>query len=308
MVASNPRRRTPNKRQPAAASQPTGNEAAAGDQQNEQFEQGEQLEYGAETAAQQTGVNAEGVVTYNAQRMRRDFLDTVLRVDQSGVEYQNLIAAIVSEGWFVQLRESGAVPAPDGGTLMQFIMLAGPDPVFVQPIDQITIKVPGNMAAPSLWARANSYTSIVMALFNRLPPNEGAQEARAAAGLEPATAEPEQRDDAWEPLDLVESRTADGLPIYYEPYALGDDPSDIIDSVLASLRNEVPEIQSSQAMATLWTENVNVFEYIKAIRPDVIDIITNEILNPRTEELLELETPARPAPRAAGSGRSPIRR
>ena len=220
------------------------------------------------------------------------------------VPYGKLIAALISGGWVLQLREAQAMPRNDGGTLISFTMLAGREASQLRHIDQISISVPPGQISPSLWARANAYPSIIMALFNRLPdvvPQQGAQQGT------PSDPQPGPEQGDWEPLDLVEKRTRDGLPIYYDPFALNNAPDDIIDSLIASLEAEVPQVQSTEGLATLFSSNKNMFDYVRETRPTDYDRIVAEILNPRRDELFELEAPPAPAPRTT-AGRAPTRR
>lgn len=306
-MATSPHRRRPPAGKPSTAPKPAAKPVEAVEQPVEETVTLDPAALNHEMVDQDPPLGRQQLPQDAADRL--DFVATLRGIQAAEIPYGQLLQAVRDDGWFLQLREAAAMPQHDGGTLVVFAMMMGPSPAYVQQIDNIAISVPPNTAAPSLWARANAYPSIIMVLFNLLPP-AAAQPARTA---EDRRADAELAADAalqaaeWEPIDLVEGRTADGLPLYFNPFDLTDDPDDMIRSFIASLEIEVPNIASSTGMAALFTENKDMFDYVRETQPATFDQIKLTILDPRVEELLEMEAPPTRQP-SRTSGRRPAGR
>lgn len=241
------------------------------------------------------------------QALVRDLMEIGATDD---ILYKDLLLALHKAGWFVRLQQINAVPHHEGHTLVTFAVVIGRTPATTQVIDQISLSVPP-LVDPSTVARANALPSLVFLLFGRFPPAPTAARAAAQPTADPTpepdpTPQPEPAPgfgDDWEPLDLVEQRTPDGLPIFYDPFGLGDPADEIVESVLRQLENEVPEAPSLEALAALYSQNQVVFEFIKETMPARLEE-AHAILNKRRDELTDLEAPA---PRRPRVGRTPDR-
>lgn len=243
-------------------------------------------------------------------RAMNGFANDLQRVGRpdANIEYGSLLAALRSSGWFLRMREVNSFPRPDGGITVTLALEAGTGAAATWTVDHITMSAPPGAPDPSLWARAKAYPSIIMALFGQLPPLVPAGEPEASREELRQHVADLDHDDAgsgeWEALNLVDERTKDGLPIYYDPFSLSEEPRDIVDSFIVSLRDEVPKIQSLAGLGVLFEDNSNMFDYVKETHPDEYDRIIGEILNPRREELADLDGGAQ----VKTGGRSPGRR
>lgn len=303
---ANPRRRAPQAARKPAAPPPAPNPDtldAAGAARDVEKTDGEAASQTAndEIFGDIAGAKIDWDAIERSQMREREELVRDIReiAATEDIEYGHLLRALIQAGWFFRLREVGALPHHTGGTLVTLAIDIGRTPVHVQTIDQVSIVAPASIPDPSTYARLNAHYSVIFLLFSRLPPPK-ASDGRAdsnrqvdADASEPD--EPKPFGPDWEPLNLVESRTPDGLPILYDPFNLGDPPDEIGESVLRILADETVEIMSIEALAAVYTRNQVVFDYLRETQPERLEQ-AHEILNRRRDTL----TPETPTARTGG--------
>lgn len=295
---SAPRRRPTPRVQVKPKSEPT--QAAAPD---------ETIETETDTAEPVTGVGTDPRMAGNNDDTsqpaisdpwaddRRDFLAAIEAAED--VPYEDLLSALQVQGWYVNLFEVNAQPMPDSTVLVTFEIRFGPSVARLQTADTVTIRVPDSVVTTSLWARVNIQASAIFALFNRLPPprpveTEQTQQSAAADPGRPV-ADPAPDNTPWEPLELVERRASDGVPIFYDLFALGETPDDIVQSFYMGLEKELATLHDMPQLAAIYTENVTAFDFVRQMMPERMNAFT-DLLNNRRTELADAPPAATPAP------------
>ena len=196
--------------------------------------------------------------------------------------YADLAGAAQSAGWVWRMTEDGCHVAAPGLAMVRFRVEIGKATadMGLEYFDTITMMVPAEAPSPSLIARLNATVALTYMVFGRLPPQAQPmpQPERVAVSVidetppvtrAPAPAVADEDDIPWTqpvekpPLNIVESRTPDGLPVLFDLYEVKGSADDIVEAALDTLEQALDKAQNQVALTALWNKNGAAIEFLK---------------------------------------------
>ena len=196
--------------------------------------------------------------------------------------YADLAGAVQSAGWIWRLVERDTYASSPNLYLVRFDVLIGKATVDMEleHFDTISMSVPAEAPSPSLIARLNAAVTLMYMVFGRLPPQAQPmpQPERGAVPVidetppvtrAPAPAVADEDDIPWTqpvekpPLNIVESRTPDGLPVLFDLYEVKGSADDIVEAALDTLEQALDKAQNQVALTALWNKNGAAIEFLK---------------------------------------------
>lgn len=251
-----------------------------------------------------------------AKSSQRGELIAFVRELDPATPYHELRKALVDAGWVVTAREIAASTAASVATgsddiVVRFNLLAGKDPANLEVMDEVTVRVPSTALDPSLVARSRVDVVALYMLFGRLPPQIEAQinqpAGRPAPGethevrmnghdtrdavLEPS--DPYDDDDGGEyvpedpveapaPLRVIESREADGLPIFADLYEVAADTRAVISATLDAVEAWLEESTTLEQVDALARKNPHMRDFLKDLgEPEDLSRLKQAVLRRR---------------------------
>ncbi len=253
-----------------------------------------------------------------AKSSQRGELIAFVRELDPETPYHELRKALVDAGWVVTAREIAAstaasVAAGSDDIVVRFNLLAGKDPANLEIMDEVTVRVPSTALDPSLVARSRVDVVALYMLFGRLPPQIEAQinqpggrpapaethevrmnghDARDAV-LEPADPYDDDDDDGGEyvpedpveapaPLRVIESREADGLPIFADLYEVAADTRAVISATLDAVEAWLEESTTLEQVDALARKNPHMRDFLKDLgEPEDLSRLKQAVLRRR---------------------------
>lgn len=229
--------------------------------------------------------------------------------------YHELRKALVDAGWTVTAREIAATPAGNaaaGGDdiIVRYNLLAGKDPANLEALDEVTVRVPSTALDISLVARSRIDVAALYTLFGRLPPQLEAQLSQPAgraaethevrmnghdardAVLEPVEDDPygddggeyvpERPVEAPEPLQVIDRREPDGLPIFLDLYDVGADTRLTIEATVAAISAWFEDATTLEQVDALARKNRHMLDFLKDLgTPEDLDQVKKLALRRR---------------------------
>jgi hypothetical protein len=220
--------------------------------------------------------------TPDAIPMRKSVIPELYRFVRSlpaDMPYADLAGAAQSAGWVWRMTEDGCHVAAPGLAMVRFRVEIGKATadMGLEYFDSITMMVPAEAPSPSLIARLNATVALTYMVFGRLPPQAAPvpQPERAAVSeieeAPPVTKAPAsaEEDIPWtkpvekKPINVVDSRTPDGLPVLADLYDVEGSADDIVETALGIFENALELAQNQAALTALWNKNGAAIEFIK---------------------------------------------
>lgn len=254
-----------------------------------------------------------------AKSSQRGELIAFVRELDPETPYHELRKALVDAGWVVTAREIAASTAASVATgsddiVVRFNLLAGKDPANLEVLDEVTVRVPSTALDPSLVARSRVDVVALYMLFGRLPPQIEAQINQP--GGRPAPAEthevrmnghdardivldtpddyvpyddgdggeyvPEDPVEAPAPLRVIESREADGLPIFADLYEVAADTRAVISATLDAVEAWLEESTTLEQVDALARKNPHMRDFLKDLgEPEDLSRLKQAVLRRR---------------------------
>lgn len=191
--------------------------------------------------------------------------------------YQDLEAAIRAAGWSWSLVEREVAGTQHGYLVWFDLVVTDPDGVSGV-LSRVTAALPSNIAAVSLGGRFALQQTVLYLLAGRTPPApEKAAPAPAPTDRYEIDATGDDGDivleetPSWrdapvaEAVDVVASKTPDGLPVFRDLYAMGAPGREIVAAVLREIEDCLAAIVTSDQLDTLYRLNAEAVEFVKDI-------------------------------------------
>ena len=225
---------------------------------------------------------------------------------QAETPYENLLGAAAEAGWGVRLTQRGEPVAHSNGLLVSFDVLLNKDDGPYERVEMVSMNVSLNTLDVSLAARLGTMRSLIYMFFGRLPPAAPVQ-AAATAPQRPAPvanghdtdeedAQPMREDEGTTAVEVVKSRTPDGLPVFVDLFEIGMPGNIVAASVLDEIADVLPSVNSTAALNALMSVN-----------PDLIPFFSDLAAPSQRKELKDM-LDARKAALTASSDVAPRRR
>lgn len=204
--------------------------------------------------------------------------------------YENLLG-IAAEAKFVHhLRQKEIVPLPDGGLLATFEVLIGSETSPLELYDTVSMRMSGAPGPVSFAARVQLESTLIYLFFGRMPPAPPARVAEPEQTVDASegegdikldfddtaaesTSEAEDRGftpDAYEPtapepLDIIDHKEPDGVPIFKDLYSVGG-PDLTADVVIAAVMEVIKpfsiRVSSKEELLALYTKNPDLNQFM----------------------------------------------
>jgi len=248
--------------------------------------------------------------------LRGELIAFVRELDPA-TPYHELRKALVDAGWTVTAREIAATPvanAAAGGDdiIVRYNLLAGKDPANLEALDEVTVRVPSTALDISLVARSRIDVAALYMLFGRLPPQLEAQLNQPAGRPAPAETHevrmnghdardavieaveddpyggdggeyvPEDPVEAPAPLQVIERREPDGLPIFLDLYDVGADTRDTIAATVSAISSWFEDATTLEQVDALARKNRHMLDFLKDLgTPEDLDQVKKLALRRR---------------------------
>ena len=204
------------------------------------------------------------------------------------VPYDKLLSTAAEAGWQYRLVQKEVTPTPDGCTLVTFEVQVGRDSAF-DVFDAVSIKLNPSPGPVSFAARVQLLPTLIYMFFGRMPETapaaEPARTIDASQGTddivldfdaEPAAAPDEAADrgfvpDTFEPLNVVERKEPDGVPIFKDLYSVGgpDVTADVvIAAVLEVIKPFAVRVSSKEELLAVIEKNPDLLGFMKDFGTD----------------------------------------
>lgn len=231
-------------------------------------------------------------------------LQTYLRSVAPDAPYENLGSDAAAAGWIWRLRQVDIALVKDGlehpALLVHFEVLIGKELDKLEVFDTVSVMlnaVPGPISAA---ARLQLTETLLYLFFGRLPPKpptaeypkpntEPVYDARTTnAALDQALTfgqgsedgddtEPEQEPIEQGTLNVVIGKTPDGLPLFEDLYALGEDSGAVVDAFMDVFIEAINQIKSIETLHAFYNKSVKAVEFVKDFRAERSSEITRAL-------------------------------
>ncbi|MFA5898825.1 MAG: hypothetical protein WC829_06895 [Hyphomicrobium sp.] len=218
------------------------------------------------------------------------------------VPYEKLLQTATEAGWQYRLVQKDAQLFDDGNTLLTFDVQVGRDGVYDQ-FDAVSIKLLPNIGPVSLAARLQLVPTLIYLFFGRLPPQAGApvqhQTINAGPGdgdiVLPGADGGEYvnggETDEPEGLDLIDRTEPDGVPIFKDLYAVGEEAGTIVDTLLEQLGAFLKSAGSVEQVLAVYTKNDETMQFLKDFGDDQDKADLKSLLDQAKERLTRAAAP-----------------
>jgi hypothetical protein len=204
------------------------------------------------------------------------------------VPYAQLMPAF-NENFQILLDETEATGQTDGTVLVRFEVLVGRDNTY-EKFTKLSVKVAPGPGPVSVVARRTAYDSLPYMIFGRLPEappaaapvertvdaSQGTDDIVLDFDAEPVAAPDEAADrgfvpDTFEPLNVVERKEPDGVPIFKDLYSVGgpDVTADVvIAAVLEVIKPFAVRVSSKEELLAVIEKNPDLLGFMKDFGTD----------------------------------------